>query len=50
VIPGHSTSITPAATISNYTFASATASGSGMTLTFQEKAYEEPGASLAIGG
>jgi hypothetical protein len=36
-------------TISNYTFASATASGSGMALTFQEKAGDKPGASLAIG-
>jgi hypothetical protein len=30
-------------------FASATASGSRMTLTFQEKAGDKPGASLVIG-
>lgn len=36
-------------TISNYTFASATPSGSGMTLTFQEKQGDKPGASLVIG-
>lgn len=33
---------------SNYTFASATASGSGMALTFQEKPGDRPGASLVI--
>jgi hypothetical protein len=36
-------------TISHYTFASATASGSSMVLTFQEKAGDKPGASLVIG-
>jgi hypothetical protein len=35
-------------TISNYTFASATASGIGMTLTFPEKPGDKPGASLVI--
>ena len=36
-------------TISNYTFASAAAGGSGMTLTFQEKPGDTPGATLVIG-
>jgi hypothetical protein len=35
-------------TTSHYTFASAAASGSGMMLTFQEKAGDKPGASLVI--
>jgi hypothetical protein len=36
-------------TISNYTFATATTTASGMTLTFQEKPGDKPGASLTIG-
>lgn len=35
-------------TVSHYAFASAAASGSGMTLTFQETAGDKPGASLVI--
>ena len=36
-------------TISNYTFATATTTASGMTLTFREKPGDRPGASLTIG-
>ncbi|HEX3478624.1 MAG TPA: hypothetical protein VHT91_26560 [Kofleriaceae bacterium] len=36
-------------TISNYTFASATTTAGGMTLMFQEKPGDKPGASLTIG-
>ena len=35
--------------ISNYTFATATTTASGMTLTFREKPGDKPGASLTIG-
>jgi hypothetical protein len=36
-------------TISNYTFATATTTASGMTLMFKEKPGDRPGASLTIG-